>query len=137
METTPNFDSLSIGVIVFVAIFYLFLLIFPIICYWKIFNKAGKPGWACIVPIYNLVVMIEIAKKPMWYIAMFFIPIANIVFAIMLLDAFVKQFGKSSGFTVGMIFLNIIFLPILAFGDARYQGAENEDLAGEALDFQA
>ena len=87
---------------------------------WYMFEKAGKPGWAMIVPIYNIIIMLEIAKKPMWYIAMFFVPIANIVFLIMMLNGISKNFGKSEGFTVGLVFLRQIFLAILGYGDAQY-----------------
>lgn len=88
---------------------------------WYMFEKAGKPGWACIVPIYNIIVMLEIAKKPTWWLAMFFIPIANIVFLIMMYNGIAKSFGKDSGFTVGLVFLNQIFFAILGYGESEYQ----------------
>lgn len=89
---------------------------------WYMFEKAGKPGWAILVPIYNIIVMLEIAEKPIWWIAMFIIPIANIVFLIMMLDSISKKFGKDSGFTVGLVFLRQIFFAILGYGDAVYMG---------------
>lgn len=88
---------------------------------WYMFEKAGKPGWACLVPIYNIVVMLEIAKKPTWWIAMFFVPIANIVFLIMMYNGIAKNFGKDSGFTVGLVFLNQIFFAILGYDSSEYQ----------------
>lgn len=99
---------------------------------WYMFEKAGKPGWAIIVPIYNLIVMLEIAKKPVWWIAMFLIPIANIVFLIMMLDGISKNFGKDTGFTVGLVFLRQIFFAILGYGTAVYidNGAQ---MANEAV----
>jgi hypothetical protein len=89
---------------------------------WKIFTKAGKPGWASIVPIYNIVVLIEIVRKPMWWIAMFFIPFVNFVFCILLSVGLAKAFGKSGAFAAGLIFLGPIFFPILGFGSAQYIG---------------
>lgn len=98
---------------------------------WKIFTKAGKEGWASIVPFYNFYVMVEISKKPTWWFGMMFVPFANIVFMIMIMNGISKSFGKSEGFTVGMLFLPYVFYPILAFGDAQYVDAEksnNKDL---------
>lgn len=87
---------------------------------WYMFEKAGKPGWAILVPVYNIIVLLEIAKKPTWWIAMFFLPIANIVFMIMTFNGISKNFGKDSGFTVGLVFLNSIFFAVLGYGDAKY-----------------
>ncbi|HET9621040.1 MAG TPA: DUF5684 domain-containing protein [Kofleriaceae bacterium] len=87
---------------------------------WKVFEKAGKPGWAVFVPIYNSIVMLEIARKPVWWIALMFVPVVSFVVAIMVVAAVANNFGKGTGFALGMIFLPMIFLPILAFGDARY-----------------
>ena len=104
-----------------VVIYLLVILVLLIIPMWKIYAKAGKPGWASIVPIYNVLVMLEIVQKPWWWIFMFCIPIVNIVFLIMMYDALSKAFGQSSGFTVGLILLSFIFLPILGYGSATYQ----------------
>jgi len=90
---------------------------------WKVFTKAGKPGWAAIVPIYNLIVLLEIAGKPLWWFILFLIPIANLVAAILVGIAVAQKFGKGSGFGVGLALLGFIFYPILGFGDAKYQGA--------------
>lgn len=89
--------------------------IFSIVCLWKVFNKAGKPGWASLIPIYNIIVMIEIAGLPMWYIALFFIPFANIYAIFKIYIEIAHKFGKSTGFGVGMAFFAPIFFAILAF----------------------
>lgn len=108
-----------------ILIFYLLVMIFLWASIWKVFVKAGQPGWAILIPIYNVYVMTLIAKKPAWWLAIILlVPIANIVFIIMLINAIAKNFGKDSGFTVGLIFLGIVFWPILGFGDAKYIGAE-------------
>ena len=90
---------------------------------WKVFTKAGKPGWACIVPIYNIIVLLEIAGRPLWWFILFFIPIVGFVIAIVVCIDIAKAFGKGPGFGVGLALLGIIFFPILGFGDAQYQGA--------------
>ena len=87
---------------------------------WKVFVKAGKPGWACLVPIYNIVVLLDIAGKPWWWILLMFIPLVNLVVAILVAVALAKNFGKGTGFAIGLIFLGFIFYPILGFGDAQY-----------------
>lgn len=89
---------------------------------WKTFTKAGKPGWAAIVPIYNLIVMLDIAGKPLWWIILFLIPLVNLIIAILVSIAIAEKFGKGAGFGIGLAFLGIIFYPILGFGDAKYQG---------------
>lgn len=100
--------------------------ILSIIAMWKIFTKAGKPGWASIIPIYNIVVMFQIVGLNPWLILLFFIPIVNIiaviVLMIMMCIRLAKAFGKSSGFAVGLIFLNTIFILILGLGDSKYVG---------------
>lgn len=90
---------------------------------WKVFTKAGQPGWASIIPIYNGVVLLQIAGKPVWWIILCIIPIANIVVAIILCIALSEKFGRGTGTALGLIFLPIIFFPILGFGSAQYQGA--------------
>jgi len=89
---------------------------------WKMFSKAGEPGWAAIVPIYNLIVMLKIAGKPLWWIILLIIPIVSLVVGIMVAVSLARAFGKGGGFAVGMIFLPFIFYPILGFGSATYVG---------------
>lgn len=89
---------------------------------WKVFAKANKPGWAALIPIYNVIVMLEISGKPIWWIALMFIPFFNIAVAFMIMQSLAEKFGKGTGFAVGLLILPFIFYPMLAFGDARYQG---------------
>lgn len=103
-----------------VLVVYLAVIILLIVSLWKIFTKAGKPGWASIIPVYNLIVMIQIAGKPLWWIALLLIPFVNLVVAILLVFAIAKAFGKGGGFAAGMILLPIVFYPLLAFGNATY-----------------
>lgn len=93
-----------------------------IVSFWKVFTKAGRPGWACLIPFYNLYVLIKVAGRPGWWFLLFLIPFVNFVIGIIISLDVAKNFGKSALFGVGLIFLGFIFYPILAFGDAKYQG---------------
>lgn len=103
----------------FWVVFCAFVL-FEIAAMWKVFEKAGKPGWASISPIYNAIVLIEIAGKPIWWFLLYLIPVVNIVIGVIVVHNIAKNFGKDVGFTLGPIFLGFIFYPILAWGDAEY-----------------
>ena len=105
-----------------IIVIFLAIIVLMIASIWTIFSKAGKPGWASIVPIYNLIVLLEIVGKPWWWLLLMLIPIVNIVILIIVWHNLSLSFGKGGGFTVGLILLGIIFLPILAFGDAKYVG---------------
>ena len=87
---------------------------------WKIFEKAGKPGWAAIVPIYNIVILLEIIGKPVWWIVLMLIPFVNLIVGIMLYIELAKSFGKGAGVGIACIF--VVGLFILGFGDATYVG---------------
>ena len=87
---------------------------------WKVFVKAGKPGWAAIVPIYNLIVLLEIAGKPAWWVILFIIPFVNLIIGIMLGISVAAKFGKGTGYGLGLALLGPIFYPMLGFGSAQY-----------------
>lgn len=101
-------------------IIYIAILVIMLVSMWKIFTKAGKPGWACIVPIYNIIVLLDIVGKPAWWILLYLIPIVNIVVGIVIMVQLAKAFGKDIGFAIGLILVPIIFIPMLAFGSAQY-----------------
>jgi hypothetical protein len=103
-------------------VIYLAIVVLVIASIWIIFSKAGKPGWACIIPIYNIIVLLDIVGKPWWWLLLMIIPLVNIVIIIIVYHKLSLSFGKGGGFTVGIIFLAFIFLPILAFGEAKYIG---------------
>ena len=107
----------------FGAIIWLLVAILVIAGMWKVFTKAGKPGWAAIIPIYNTIVLLQIAGKPVWWFLLFFIPVVNIVIAVLVMIGVAKAFGKGTGFALGLLFLSPIFIPILGFSDAQYTGA--------------
>jgi len=112
----------AVGGLVAIIVFLLIFIVL-IVSVWKVFVKAGKPGWASLIPIYNIVVYCEICGKPVWWVILFFIPFVNFFVAIILVVSIAKAFGKGTGFAIGLILLPIIFFPVLAFGDAEYMGA--------------
>jgi len=114
-------------------ILYLGIIVLLIASIWKIFTKAGKPGWAAIIPIYNFIVLLEIINKPVWWIVLILVPFVNLVIVIIMYLELAKVFGKSAGFGIGLVLLGIVFFPMLAFGDATYQGAGGS-ADGGALD---
>jgi hypothetical protein len=114
-----------IGVLLIIALIYVAIIALMITSMWIVYSKANQPGWASIVPVYNVIVMLKIAAKPWWWIFLLLIPIVNIIFMIMMLNGISKAFGKSEGFTVGLVLLGIIFFPILAFSSAKYVGGES------------
>lgn len=108
------------------------LIIVVIAAQWKVFTKAGQPGWACLIPFYSFYVLCKIGGKPGWWTAMLLIPGVGVVFAIWALNMLSKSFGKDEGFTVGLIFLGFIFYPILGFGSAQYIGPYGDQAAFQA-----
>ena len=103
-----------------------------VVAQWKIFQKAGQPGWASLIPIYNLYVILKIVGKPGWWILLMLIPFVNIYFAIKTVHLLSRSFGKDVGFTLGLLFLPFIFYPILGFGNAKYEGPYGDPAAYEA-----
>ena len=99
---------------------------------WKVFTKAGQPGWAAIVPIYNAYVLLKIAQKPGWWLILLFVPIVNIVVGILALAALARNFGKGAGFVVGLILLPIVFYPILELTGPMF-GLDGQDTAWQRL----
>lgn len=134
MTYTYNYDVSGIDSSIFGAAMlgYLAVLlvvyILVVIAMWKVFTKAGKPGWASLIPVYNMVVMYQIVGLNPWLLLLYLISFVNwiaaLVLSIMLNIKLAKVFGKSTGFAIGLILLNPIFLLILGFGDAKYIGCE-------------
>ena len=113
------------GVLIGVGIYFIIMLaisILLIISMYKIFKKAGMKEWKALIPFYNLVVIIQIAELPVWYIALSFIPFANIYAMFKICIEIAHKFGKSTGFGIASVFFSFICFPILAFGNAQYKG---------------
>jgi hypothetical protein len=105
-----------------VLIVELLIALLVIVAMWKVFTKAGRPGWAAIIPIYNMYVWCKIVGRPGWWVILMLIPLVNIIVGIVVCIDLAKSFGKGVGFGIGIALLGIIFLPILGFGSAQYQG---------------
>ena len=109
------------GLGIFFLLFVLAIVVLMIVSLWKMFEKAGEPGWAAIIPIYNMVVMCRVGGKPGWWVIWYFVPIANIVVPILVALGIAECFGQGAGFGIGIWLLGFIFIPILAFGDYEWR----------------
>ncbi len=118
------------GFVGILVIVYIAIIVFEIAALWKVFVKAGQPGWAAIIPIYNLYILLKVIGRPGWWLVLFLagviVPFVGwillIVISIIIAIDLAKSFAKSSGFAVGLFFLNFIFVPILGFGESQYVG---------------
>ncbi|MFA7405715.1 MAG: DUF5684 domain-containing protein [Pelobacteraceae bacterium] len=89
---------------------------------WIVFQKAGQAGWKCLIPFYNMYVMMEISGKPGWWMFLLLVPLVGIVIYLFAMLSLAKKFGRSELFGVGLVFLPMIFFPVLAFGGSEYEG---------------
>jgi Family of unknown function (DUF5684) len=105
----------SVGGLVFSVLLCAFM-------WWKVFTKAGQPGWGSLIPIVNVYFLCKVAGRPGWWVILFILPCVNIFAIIVVCLDVAKAFGKGTGFTIGLILLPFIFYPILGFGDAAYLG---------------
>jgi hypothetical protein len=121
METNPydGAAGAAVGVMMFV---YLALFVITVIGLWKVFEKAGKPGWAAIIPIYNIIVLLEIVGKPAWWVILFLIPIVGFIMWIIVANQLSISFGQGIGITILLIFLSFVGFMVIGFGSARYLG---------------
>jgi uncharacterized membrane protein YhaH (DUF805 family) len=114
-------DPAATGGGIFFMLLALALTVLMIAAMWRVFEKAGEPGWAALIPIYNLYILLKIAGKPAWWLLLFVIPFVNFIAVIMVALAIARNFGKGVGFGLGLLVLGPVFYPILAWGDSRYQ----------------
>lgn len=103
-------------------IIVLVIALFYLIAYWRIFSKAGKPGILAFIPIVNTFILLSIVGRPWWWFFLFAIPFVDLVVAIIVVNDLSKSYGHGAGFTLGLIFLGVIFIPVLAYGGSRYVG---------------
>jgi len=106
----------------FFAIAMFALVLLGIAAMWRLFSKAGEPGWKCIVPIYGAIVMLKIVGRPWWWLVLLLVPVVNLIPSVMLCFDLAKAFGKGAGAGLGILLLGPIFILWLAFGDAQYVG---------------
>jgi len=109
---------------ILVMLFSLVVTVFYVYCMWRLFEKASKPGWAALIPIYNTLVQLEIIQRPWWWLLLMFVPLVNFVIAVTVIFDLAKAFGKDTAFGFGILLLAPIFIPILALGSAKYVGRE-------------
>ena len=107
---------------VLASVVWLGLTVMLIVAMWRIFAKAGVPGWVSLIPVYNLVKMLHITGRSGWWILGMFVPFLGVFVAIRLVFDLASAFGRGVGFGFGLLLLAPIFIPILGFGDARYVG---------------
>jgi hypothetical protein len=126
MSTMLASSGPAIGILVIV---YIVVIVFEIAALWKVFVKAGEPGWAAIIPIYNIYILLKVIGRPWWWLLLFLIGIipfvgwiVDVVLGIIIGQDLAKSFSKSTGFGVGLWILSFIFIPILGFGQAQYAG---------------
>ncbi|MGZ5212288.1 MAG: DUF5684 domain-containing protein [Actinomycetota bacterium] len=106
------------AILLWVAVVYAIV----VIPYWVIFTKAGQPGWPALIPIYSTYVLLKVIGRPGWWLLLFLVPLVNVVIYIIVSNDLSKSFGHGVGFTLGLIFVSVIFLFILAFGSSTYRG---------------
>ncbi|MGI5504798.1 DUF5684 domain-containing protein [Lentzea sp. CA-135723] len=125
MDTDPTTidPAVSTGFGVVGTIIYLAIAVFGIAVFWKVFTKAGQPGWAAIIPIYNIYIWLKVAGRPGWWLILFLIPFVNVIMALIVSIDVAKSFAKDTVFgVVGLWLFSIIGYAILAFGNAQYRG---------------
>jgi hypothetical protein len=124
MDQTMDYSTRSAGSSaagMVMCVIYLAIAVLVIAGFWKTFSKAGEPGWAAIVPIYNLVILCKVAGKPWALIFLILIPLVGPLILYILLGLGVAQnFGKGAGYGIGLALLPMVFYPMLGFGDAKY-----------------
>lgn len=120
--SSSDYSSAFAGLFIAFLIPFIIMYVLMVVSLWKTFEKAGKPGWAAIIPVYNTLIMIEIVGKPTIWLLWCLIPCVNIVFSVWLINLMSKSYGQSEGFTIGLLFLPFIFWPILGLGSAKYIG---------------
>lgn len=121
-EVFATADSSGGGTAAVLLLVLFTVVVLVIAGWWKMFEKAGEAGWKAIIPIWNTIVVLRIAGRPVWWFLLLLIPFVNFVVLIFVMNDLAKSFGKSSLFTVGLVLLSPVFMIILGFGDARYLG---------------
>jgi hypothetical protein len=121
---------LSFGVMLAIWLIAMVFAVISIVALWKIFTKAGQPGWAAIIPIYNYYIMLKIAGRPGWWLLLYFIPLVQIIVSAIVAMDIAQAFGRSKTFGVVALWLfSIIGYLILGFGNDTYKGAPNQPTA--------
>ena|SRR5579883_683624 len=122
------------GLLAMTGVMMLVMLAFAVVMiigFWKVFEKAGQPGWAAIVPLYNVYILLKIVGRPAWWLLLMMIPFVNFVIALIVAFDVAKSFGQSGAFGILLVF-GIGYL-VLGFGNYRYLGPANTAIARPAV----
>jgi hypothetical protein len=119
--TDSEVAAAGVGVALYLII-VLAVYVLVVIGWWKIFTKAGQPGWAAIIPLYNIYTLLKVVGRPGWWLILYFIPLVDFVIHIIVNLDLARSFGKSAGYALGLLFLPVIFYPILGLGNSKYVG---------------
>lgn len=123
MNTMNAESAATLGFTMMIFGFIMMILgIFMLVCMWKLFVKAGYEGWKCLIPIYNVYCLFEMSFGNGWLVLLCLIPFVGFVMMVLMWYKLAKAFGKGVGFTIGLLFLSVVFVPILAFDRSEYQG---------------
>jgi uncharacterized membrane protein YhaH (DUF805 family) len=110
------------GVLFVYFLFWLVVAVLYIAGMWKAFEKAGHPGWAAIIPIYNVYIITKIVGREPWWVILAIIPCVSFVVWIVLSIDVAKSYGKDTAYGIGLWLLGFVFWPMLGFGQAQYVG---------------
>jgi hypothetical protein len=113
--------KISSGFPVVVLLISLAVTLLILAAYWVLYERAGQAGWKSLIPFYNMYILMEISGKPGWWLSLLFIPLVGVVIYLLAMLSLAKKFGRSELFGVGIFLLPMIFLPLLAFGDSKYE----------------
>lgn len=123
-----------LAMMIIISVVSLVLSILMIVSLWKLFEKANKEGWKSIIPVLNILVLLEISGLKPWNIVFFFIPIVNFVYIFKTFIGLAKKFQKNAGFGVMTTFFPFIGIPILAFSKCEYGLNEEKEAEVSILD---
>jgi hypothetical protein len=118
----PAVQMMSSGFPVMFLLIILAVSLLIVAAYWIIYERAGQAGWKSLIPFYNMYVLMEISGKPGWWMFLLFVPLVGVVVYLLAMLSLAKRFGRSELFGVGIFLLPMVFLPLLAFGGAKYEG---------------
>lgn len=113
----------ALAVVLFLGMAVVFIVC--IVGIWKMFTKAGQPGWGSLIPFYNVYLLLKIAEKPGWWFVLFCIPFVNLYALVVVSINIAKAFGKGIGFAIGLIILNVPLYAFLGFSKAQYVGVHS------------
>ena len=127
-------SAMNAGVGIGAILISLVIFLFFGYCMYKLFQKAGvENAWMGFIPILNYIPMLQIAKKPTWWIILMLIPFVNLIIGIIIWIRIAKAFGKSELYGIAMLFIGFILLPLLAFGDAKHHPNALADETGKSF----